>query len=67
MSIKLGDLTLYDISDLAEIFKMNKVSLRAYCKEGRIKAKKIGKKWYVSEGNLKEYFGEPNNNGNEKK
>lgn len=64
MAKKIGSLTLYSIDDLHELLGISKMTLRAYLREGRLKGRKLGVQWYVSEDALKEYFdaGEENEN-----
>ena len=54
--IKVGQLQLYDVKELAEMTKINPQTIRRFLKEGQIKGKKIAGKWYVSEGSLIKYF-----------
>jgi excisionase family DNA binding protein len=59
MPRKIGSLTLYSVDDLNEILGISKMTLRAYLREGRLKGKKLGVQWYVSEQAIKDYFNEP--------
>ena len=56
MSIQVGDMRLYDVEELAEMLYVGLPTIRRYLREGRLKGKKLAKRWYVSEENLKEYF-----------
>ncbi len=56
MSIQVGDMKLYDVEELAEMLSVGLPTIRRYLREGRLKGKKLAKRWYVSEENLKEYF-----------
>ncbi len=60
MSKKIGDLVLYSVDDLHELLGISKMTLRAYLREGRIKGKKLGVSWYVTEDAIRRYFEEPN-------
>lgn len=60
MPRKIGSLTLYSVDDLHEMLGVSKMTLRAYLREGRLKGKKLGVQWYVSEEAIREYFNEPN-------
>jgi hypothetical protein len=42
----------YDLKSLSEILNLSVVTLRKYIKRGELKAKKIGKAYYVTEPNL---------------
>ena len=59
MSIQVGDMKLYDVEELAEMLSVGLPTIRRYLREGRLKGKKLAKRWYVSEENLKEYFLQP--------
>ena len=56
MSIQVGDMKLYDVEELAEMLSVGLPTIRRYLREGRLKGKKLAKRWYVSEESLKEYF-----------
>ena len=56
---KIGDLVLYDVEELAELLEVQEKTIRAMLREGKIKARKLARKWYVTEQSLKEYFEHP--------
>lgn len=62
MPIQLGDLKLYSLNDLSHSLGVTTVTLRNYISCNKLKARKLGGKWYVSEDSIKEYF---NSNENE--
>lgn len=43
---------VYDLKDLSKKLKISVRTLRQYIKSGKLKAKKIGKAYYVTEPNL---------------
>ena len=59
MPKQVGNLTLYSVDDLHEQLGLSKMTIRAYLREGKIRARKLGVKWYVTEEALREYFDEP--------
>ncbi len=61
MPIQIGQLRLYDLEELSEKLQVNVRSLRRWIREGKIKAKKLGVKYYISEQSLNEYFEEADN------
>ncbi len=68
MPKQVGNLTLYSVDDLHERLGLSKMTIRAYLREGKIRARKLGVQWYVTEEALREYFDEPSaNNGTNKK
>lgn len=62
MPKKIGDLTLYSVDDLHEQLGISKMTLRTYLREGRIRGRKLGVSWYVTEDAIREYFEEPKQN-----
>lgn len=58
MPKQIGDLVLYSVNDLHEKLGLSKMTIRAYLREGKIRARKLGVQWYVTEEALREYFGE---------
>lgn len=59
MPKKIGDLTLYSVDDLHDILGISKMTLRTYLREGRLRGRKLGVSWYVTEEAIREYFDEP--------
>jgi excisionase family DNA binding protein len=58
MPRQIGDLTLYSVEDLHQQLGLSKMTIRAYLRDGKIRARKLGVKWYVTETALREYFEE---------
>jgi len=67
MPKKVGNLTLYSVDDLHEQLGLSKMTIRAYLRDGKIRARKLGVKWYVTEEALREYFNEPGTSNNRSK
>lgn len=59
MPKQIGNLTLYSIDDLHEQLGISKMTLRAYLREGRIRGRKLGVSWFVTEDAIREYFEGP--------
>lgn len=59
MPKQVGNLTLYSVDDLHEQLGLSKMTIRAYLREGKIRARKLGVQWYVTEEALRDYFAEP--------
>ena len=62
MPKKIGDLTLYSVDDLHETLGLSKMTLRTYFREGKLKGRKLGVSWYITEEALRAYFKEPHEN-----
>lgn len=59
MSKKIGNLTLYSVDDLHDMLGVSKLTLRSYIRNGKIRGRKLGVSWYVTEEAIKEYFDQP--------
>ena len=47
---------VYDLNEVWELLKMNIQTIRIYIKEGKLKASKIGRKYIITEDDLKEFI-----------
>lgn len=56
MSIRLGELTLFTVEELAETLGVQERTIRDYLRDGKLKGRKMAGRWYVTESSLKEYF-----------
>lgn len=56
MSKKIGDLELYDVQELAGILGLQVLTVRRMLKAGKIRGRKLAKRWYVTSESLREYF-----------
>jgi len=56
MSIQFGGLILFDVRELSKKFGLHPVTVRSLFREGKLKGQKIGKRWYLTEEALREYF-----------
>ncbi|MBM3702431.1 MAG: helix-turn-helix domain-containing protein [Actinobacteria bacterium] len=54
---------LYKSKEVAEILKVKPVTIRRWCKSGMLKARKIGKSWYIPEEELILFKNENNEAG----
>ncbi len=53
---QIGDLKLYDVEALSELLGINQRTIRKLLLDGVLKGRKLARKWYVSEENLRSYF-----------
>ena len=68
MSKEIGGLKLYNLKELSNLMGLSLTSLRTYLREGKLKGRKFGREWYVTEENLKDYFtNSPDDDSNNKK
>lgn len=56
MSVQIAGLKLYTLDELSKILEVNKVTLRGYIEQGRLKAVKIGRSYRVTEEDLREFL-----------
>ena len=52
----IGNLVLYDLEELSHELDITVFSLREYIKKGRLRAQKMGKKYFVTQDSINEYF-----------
>ena len=52
----IGNLVLYDLEELSNELDITVFSLREYIKKGRLRAQKMGKKYFVIQDSINEYF-----------
>lgn len=55
---KIGDLTLYDVEELSKLLGVQEKTIRAILRDGKLKGRKLARRWYVTEDSLREYFQE---------
>ena len=48
---------VYNLKDLSKKLKISIRTLREYVKSGELKAKKVGRAYYITEPNLMAFFG----------
>lgn len=58
MSIKVGDLTAYTVEELEGLLGVQAKTIRAMLQAGKLKGRKLARRWYVTDEALKEYFQE---------
>jgi len=51
-----NQISIYNLKDLSRKLKISIGTLRKYIKSGKLKAKKIGKAYYVTEPNLMSFL-----------
>ena len=56
MPLKVAGLKLYNLDELSKVLKVNKVTLRNYIEQGRLKAVKIGRSYRVTEEDLRGFL-----------
>ncbi|MBA7507893.1 hypothetical protein ES706_06622 [subsurface metagenome] len=56
MVIAVVNTKLYSVEDLVSMLNLSARTVRVYLREGKIKARKIGLSWYVTEENLKKFI-----------
>jgi len=59
MPVKIGDLTLYTVEELSELFDVQAKTIRRMLRDGEIKGRKLARRWYTTEQELRDYFLQP--------
>ena len=54
--IRIGKKRFYLVDDLVKILPITSLTISEYLRKGKIKGRKIGRLWYVSEGNLEAFL-----------
>lgn len=52
----LAGLTLFTVEELSEILDIQETTIRKYLRDGKLKGRKLARRWYISEESLLEYF-----------
>jgi DNA-directed RNA polymerase specialized sigma24 family protein len=56
MPIKLENLTLYSVEELATLFGVQENTVRNLFKSGKLKGRKLARRWYTTAEELRDYF-----------
>jgi len=56
MPKRISGIELYSLEELSKKLGIHLVTLQRYCRQGKLKAQKIGKSWQVSGENLKAFI-----------
>ena len=54
--IEIADFKAYDANEVAEMLGLKYRTVTRYIQAGRIRARKIGKKYYVTEGDIRAFI-----------
>lgn len=52
----IGDIKLFTVEELSELLEVQETTIRKYLRDGRLRGRKLARRWYVSEDSLAEYF-----------
>lgn len=57
MAVEIRDgVKYFDVTDISESMKVTAYSVRRWIREGRLRARKVGRKYYVSGEALRQYI-----------
>ena len=56
MSTKIKDITTYSVTELSQKLNVTPVTIWKYLKQGRLKGQKIMGRWFISEGEVSDFF-----------
>lgn len=54
--LKIGDVRLYTVKDIAKAMEVEEQTVRRYIKRGFLQSKKIGRNIFITEAQLKEFI-----------
>lgn len=54
--IKFENIKLYDVQETAAVLRITPQTVRQFIRRGDLKAKKIGRPYYIEENTIKEYI-----------
>jgi len=55
----IAGMELYDVDELSDVLGVQERTVRAYIKDGKLKGRKLAKRWYVTADSLRDYFEQP--------
>lgn len=55
--ITFDNIKLYDVQETAEVLRVTPQTVRKFIQRGELKAKKIGRPYYIDDRTIKEYIG----------
>ncbi len=58
MPIRLEGITLYTVKDIEDLLGVGNSTVRRYISEGRLRGRKMARRWYIPAENLLAYFHE---------
>ena len=56
MRRKVYEIVLYDVPEIATTLNISKLTVLNYIKRGKLKAQKIGRRWWISQSNLEDFL-----------
>ena len=54
--LQVGNVKCYDVQETAALLNSTAPTVRAYIKNGKIKAQKYGTRYYIAEDNLQDFL-----------
>ena len=59
MPVEFGSLKMYTVEEIAQKLKTSPHTIYEYIKEGRLEARRFGKKYQITQESLEKYFRTP--------
>jgi len=63
MSKKVGGLELFTVEELSRLLNIQERTIRKLLKAGKLKGRKLARRWYVAEDHLRDYFNQQESHG----
>lgn len=54
--IKIGEEKAYNVQEAATLLKVTPITIRSYIKTGKLRAQKVGTRYYLAESNLQDFI-----------
>lgn len=61
--LQVGSETAYNVQEAAQLLKVSAVTIRGYIHQGKLKAQRVGRAFYITEAVLEEFIRGGFNNG----
>ncbi len=59
MPVEFGDLKMYTVEEIAKKLKVSSHTIYEYIRDGKLRAKRFGKKYQITQDSLEKYFMQP--------
>jgi|TARA_B100001971_G_C18100220_1_gene488401 excisionase family DNA binding protein len=53
---EIDGVKVFTVEEVAEMMNLHVLTVRSYIKDGKLKAKKVGKRYWITEADLKSLF-----------
>jgi len=54
--LQVGNERAYNVQEAAQLLKVSAVTIRSYIKQGKLKAQKVGRAFYITEATIEDFL-----------